>query len=115
YDYALKLFNETPILGIGWREFSQLSAGILNSDRGSHPHNIYFQLLTELGFVGFILFVIPVVYTLVKTIRILMNADSVFSFDMRWKTGLQLSLYIQVFFLLYGITGNLLTDHMYML
>lgn len=115
YDYAFKLFNDTPIFGIGWREFRELSGGILSSNRGSHPHNIYLQLLTELGIVGFILFMIPITYIFIKTIKLLMNAESLFNFDMRWKTALQFSLYIQTFFLLYGITGNLLTDHMYML
>lgn len=115
YDHALKLFNETPILGIGWRQFSQQSVGILNNDRGSHPHNIYFQLLTELGLVGFILFMIPIIYLFYKTIRLLMNVELLFDSDMRWKKGLQFSLYSQAFFLLYGITGNLLTDHMYLI
>lgn len=115
YDYALKLFNDSPILGIGWREFSQLSVGLLNNERGSHPHNIYFQLLTELGLVGFVLFMIPIIYILIKTIKLLINAEVLFSFDLRWRTGLQFSLFSQVFFLLYGMTGNLLTDHMYIL
>src|SRR5699024_6737609 len=58
YEHAFKLFNESPILGIGWRRFQELSVGVINLDRGSHPHNIYFQLLTELGIIGFVLFLI---------------------------------------------------------
>lgn len=115
YEHALKLFNESPILGIGWRRFQELSVGVINLDRGSHPHNIYFQLLTELGIIGFILFMIPVVYVFIRTIRLLMNSDAIFSHDSRWKIALQYSLYVQSFFLLYGITGNLLTDHIFLL
>jgi len=115
YEHALKLFNESPILGIGWRRFQELSVGVINLDRGSHPHNIYFQLLTEIGIVGFILFVIPVVYVFIRTIKLLMNSDAIFSHDSRWKIALQYSLYVQSFFLLYGITGNLLTDHIFLL
>lgn len=115
YDYAFKLFNETPIFGIGWKEFHHLSIGVINQDAGSHPHNIYFQLLTELGLVGFILFMIPITYILFKTIKILMNTKLLFNLDMRWKTVLQFSLFSQMFFLLYGITGNGLTDHVFIL
>lgn len=115
YEHALKLFNEAPILGIGWRGFYESSLGVIRLDKLSHPHNIYIQLLTELGIVGFILFMIPVVFAFIRTIRLLMNADTIFSHDLRWKTVLQYSLYLQTFFLLYGITGNLLTDHIFLL
>src|SRR5699024_11362609 len=74
-----------------------------------------FELLTELGIIGFILFIIPVLYALIKTIILLLNSKEYFSFDTRWKVALQFSLYVQVFFLLYGITGNLLTDHVFLL
>lgn len=115
YEYALNLFNESPILGIGWRRFQEISIGVINIDRGSHPHNIYFQLLTELGIIGFILFMIPVVYVFIRTIKLLLNSDVIFSQDSKWKVALQYSLYVQSFFLLYGITGNLLTDHIFLL
>src|SRR5699024_7296327 len=62
YEKALNLFYENPILGIGWKEFKQLTYGLLSSTSGSHPHNIYIQLLVELGIIGFLLFVIPVIY-----------------------------------------------------
>lgn len=114
YEYALQLFNETPILGIGWRSFSEMSVGVINADRGSHPHNIYFQLLTELGTIGFILFMIPVIYALIKTIKLLLNYSKAFSLNMQWKVILQFSLYLQSFFLLYGLTGNLLTDRLFL-
>lgn len=114
YDYAFQLFNETPILGIGWRTFSEMSVGVLNNDRGSHPHNIYFQLLTELGIIGFILFIIPVIYVLIKTIKLLMNYNITFNSNMHWKFVLQFSLYLQTFFILYGLTGNLLTDRLFL-
>src|SRR5699024_9584960 len=115
YEKALKLFYENPILGIGWREFKELTYGLLTSSSGSHPHNIYLQLITELGLIGFILFIVPVIYMYIKTIKYLLNVDILLQFDEWWKVGLQFSLFVQSFFLLYGLTGNLLTDHMYIL
>jgi len=114
YDYALKHFFENPLFGIGWREFKEISVGVINTNSGSHPHNIYIQLLTELGIPGFILFIIPTIYTLILTIKLLLNYNEIFRGCSKWKFYIQFSLYIQVFFLLYGITGNLLTDHLYL-
>lgn len=114
YDFAFKLFRDNPILGIGWRTYSESSIGVLNADRASHPHNIYIQLLTELGIIGFILFLIPVIYTLIKTTKLLLNYNKFFEGNLQWKFMLQFSLYIQVFFLMYGLTGNLLTDRLYL-
>lgn len=110
YQHALVLLNNSPILGIGWRGFYQSSLGVINSNKFSHPHNIYIQLLTELGVVGFLLFIVPVIYIFIKTIGLLMNLS-----DHEWKSALQFSLYLQSFFLLYGMTGNVLTDHIFLL
>ena len=115
YDYALELFKDNPITGIGWRMFNELTFGFLSSTSGSHPHNIYIQLLTELGIVGFILFIIPVIYVLIKTIKLLMSSEKILNNGDLWKSTLQFSLFTQTFFILYGFTGNLLTDHMYIL
>src|SRR5699024_2768043 len=115
YDYAIELFKDNPITGIGWRMFNELTFGFLSSTSGSHPHNIYIQLLTELGIVGFILFIIPVIYVVIKTIRLLMSSEKILNNGGLWKSALQFSLFTQIFFILYGFTGNLLTDHMYIL
>lgn len=115
YESSLKHFAESPIFGIGWRKFREISIGIINTDFGSHPHNIYLQLLTELGIIGFVLFMIPLIYVFIRTIILLRNASFYFNFDIRWKVVLQYSLYVQFFFLFYGITGNLLTDHIFLI
>lgn len=114
YEYAIELFKEKPILGIGWRTYSEMSVGVINTDRGSHPHNIYIQLLTELGLIGLILFMIPVLFILFKTIKLLMNYNTYFRKNMLWRSLLRYSLYLQFFFLLYGLTGNLLTDRLFL-
>ncbi|MCM3399456.1 O-antigen ligase family protein [Oceanobacillus profundus] len=118
YSYSWELFKENPIIGIGWGEFINNSKGLINSDRGSHPHNIYLQLLTELGLVGFTLFLLPLTYVYYKTVRVLrlvVNNKEYLKDDRQWKTGLQFSLYSQTFFILYGMSGNLLTDHNFLI
>lgn len=117
YKYSWELFTSNPIFGIGWKEFISNSVGLLNIYRGSHPHNIYLQLLTELGIVGFVLFMIPVIYVYLKTFNILrsMSINNSVKFLQNWKHGLQYSFFYQTFFLLYGLTGNLLTDFNFLL
>lgn len=115
YSHSWELFKENFITGIGWKEFRENSLGLINSDRGSHPHNIYLQLLTELGIIGFLLFIIPVLYVYYKTfhlLRVLSLQDNRFN---NWKQGIQFSFFTQTFFLLYGLTGNLLTDFNFLL
>lgn len=115
YNYAINLFREHPIFGIGFRQFRELSAGILRLYKGSHPHNIYIQLLTELGLVGLVLFMLPVIYVYIKTIKMLLTVNSISTLNNKLIVTLQYSLFIQSFFILYGLTGNLLTDHIFLL
>lgn len=46
YRYSWELFKEKPITSIGWKEFRENSIGLINNEKGLHPHNIYIQLLT---------------------------------------------------------------------
>lgn len=115
YSYSWELFLDNPIQGIGWKEFINRSQGIINSDQGSHPHNIYLQLLTELGLFGFLLFIIPLLYVYFKTYRLLRLISTEDNYPRNWKLGVQFSFYSQTFFILYGMTGNLLTDYNFLL
>lgn len=111
YKEAWSNFLENPIFGIGWRQFSEKYMGILINGKKSHPHNIYLQLLAETGIVGFTLFIIPLIYVIIKTIKILsIILEKNKKNEIYWEYSLMYSLYIQIFFILYGLTGNVLTD-----
>lgn len=116
FSHSWELFKENPLVGIGWQNFlNDYSQGLIRSDTGSHPHNIYLQLLTEFGLIGFLLFMIPVVYVYYKTyqlVRLLSNENNSL---IKWKSGVRFSFFSQTFFLLYGLTGNLLTDYNFLL
>lgn len=115
YRYAYELFSDSPITGIGWKEFINHSVGLINSQVGSHPHNIYLQLLTEIGIVGFVLFMVPVIYFYYKTYRLLRFLSINSCKHEKWRYGVQFSFYSQTFFVLYGLTGNLITDYSFLL
>lgn len=115
YDICLRLWRQNPLFGNGWNSFT--NALYLWDDAGDlrrlyaegnllqNAHNVYFQLLAEEGIVGIILFCVAVSDSLVSTIKLLAN-------DYRTDEGrfikytLCFSVGVQVFFLLYGVTGN---------
>ena len=56
---ALKIFNDNALIGIGPKNFrnecKKKKYNISKFSCSTHPHNFYIQLLTETGFLGFLL------------------------------------------------------------
>lgn len=101
FSYAFDLFKQKPILGWGSGAFSNLF------EMGNH--NVYLQLLSENGLVGFAIFVSMLLLNLSTTLRKLKyNIKN--NCPLQNSTHLIFSLYIQVFYLIYGMTGNPLND-----
>ncbi len=104
YAAAWKYFVQNPLFGIGWEK----SPVIIPELHGMHVHNIYIELLIETGIVGFTVFAAFFGYALYTAIR---NARKAKSQDEKTSAGF--CLFMQLFFLLYGITGNPLYDPPY--
>ncbi len=100
-NQAWSYFNDHVLFGIGWANFKNLF--VL---RSTHVHNIYVQLLCETGIVGFVIFVVFFVNNNVRTLRKIKLSEQD-SYEYSW---LMLSLFMQIYFLLYGISGNPLYD-----
>lgn len=111
YLYALGLFRDNPIWGIGWGQFRGATLGHITWVNTVEVHNIYLQLLCEVGVVGFAIMIIPMFGSLVISYRNLRNA----SFDKNWKELTAFSFIYQVFFLLYGIVENPLYDNNFLI
>ena len=99
---ALELFSSNPVIGIGWGGFRY------DSPFQIEAHNVYFQLLAETGVIGTAVYVIlncRLVQLCLKNTRALIKNSS---------RDLVLpsicALFIQVFYLLYSLTGNCLYD-----
>ena len=102
-DQAIEYFKQNPFLGIGWENYKYLF-----TLRRTHVHCIYYQLLCESGIVGFSIFVLFFFANLkrsIKALNISRRNDDINSIN--WY---KLSVFIQVYFLLYGTTGNPLYD-----
>ena len=77
YKSALLMFFDNPIIGIGANNFrklclndkyytlpKQLHYAYKSSSCSTHPHNIYIQILTETGLIGFLIFLLLPIYLL---------------------------------------------------
>lgn len=91
YDEAFSMFRNHKLFGIGFGKFRENS--IYNTD----VHNTYLQILCEQGILGIILFMVPLLVNLLYSIKINKLYDN--------RMG-KVSLFIQLFFSLYGLTGN---------
>lgn len=96
---SLDIFKANPIIGIGWGQF--INKGYLSYN----AHNIYVQLLCETGILGSIAYYCFFIYMFLKTWSLLKSLRE--NNEVSFKTRMLIfSLSYQVFFLLYGFTGN---------
>lgn len=113
HSHAWEQFKLNPLFGNGWGSFRLSTPGSITVEIYQQSHNIYLQLLAETGIFGFIFFMAPVVITLSMTIRGLRGQGNVD--EGKWSALLNFSLAYQLFFLLYGLTGNPLYDVNYLM
>lgn len=68
WDRAIQLWKESPIFGHGWGTYRY---DWVNGYQGESTaaHNVFLQLLSEVGIVGFIVFLIPFIYVLFSLTR----------------------------------------------
>ena len=74
YILALKLFKEKPILGNGPKGFRQYCRRV-NYDPptgicSTHPHNYFFQVLSELGLLGILFYLFGIFFIIFKFIKL---------------------------------------------
>jgi len=107
-EYMMKWWRETTsttVYGIGWGNFRGRIVDYVYVPNG---HCVYRQLLCEEGIIGFAVFV------LLSAITVIMSLRNVLLF--RKKPGTienemaNISLFVQVLFLIYSYTGNALYD-----
>lgn len=102
YSYAIKMFIEKPFLGWGTGAFKVVHSS------STHVHNIYLQLMAENGIIGFLLFISLLSINLTQTLKVIRRTNKNKMSSMFYLT---VSLYFQLFFIIYGITGNPISDN----
>lgn len=93
YQKMIVNFKSSPIIGVG----------IDSKIDGLDGHNIYLQVASETGIFGILVFFIIISYNILITLKYL-KIDTIF------KPYFALSFYMQLIFIIWGITGNPLYD-----
>lgn len=110
WAYAMMLWSHNKLHGIGFGCFPEhIATGGVNLAKYHYiqpwsAHNIYYQMLAEIGTIGTVIFcgvfIIGIIYTmywLKKTQKMKMD---------RYSRIIMVALYCQLWFVLYGFTGN---------
>lgn len=114
FSHAWSTFLANPFFGIGWGNFRTTTIGQVTIMTQMDVHNIYLQLLCETGFVGFMLIMTAFMVTLGSTLKSVRGLQSE-SRGGAWLSLLRYSLGYQLFFLLYGLTGNPLYEPIFLM
>lgn len=104
--YELWMIQQKPWMGWGWRSFRRMAVTDFGHVIPNDGHNIYLQLLAETGIVGFAVFMIFFAANLIIVIRAVSMNNKQKLLNEGEYPYLQLSLCYQMFFLMYGMTGN---------
>lgn len=115
YQLALKLFRTSPVFGIGWGNYRAYSTGVFTAGSTTtyETHNVYLQLLCENGIVGLTGFILATGSVLIYTIRKYARLLKTYGVTAATK-ACKLSLYIQIVFLTYCMSGNPLYDYIFL-
>ena len=114
WTQAIDLFHAHPWIGIGWGDYRTTLLGQKGFFSDFDVHDIYLQLLCETGITGLVLFAVFFVFfwgVTRKLYRLCLAAP-----DPALRSlvpVLHFSILYQTFFLLYGITGNVIYDQHY--
>lgn len=107
WEAAIKIFKEHRISGIGMGCFSSYFDVFFHrfgNLEAYDAHNIYIQMLSEIGLLGISLFIISFIIPLLYSIKLLKNKkikeNKISMYIM------SCSIYLQLWFLIYGFTGN---------
>lgn len=104
YEECIKLFGNKIFFGNGWGYFSYYYEKAIRINNEFHfldAHNVFLQLLCEVGVIGFIFFTGIFFYNLFKSKELS---------DLKTCTFNCFAFGYQIFFLLYCLTGNPLYD-----
>lgn len=103
---AWELFEKAPIFGVGFGQYREYSLNYYSVEYSAH--NVFLQLLAEIGIVGLTVFVVLLLVTLGLTIWSVRKIEG--DRDREKRFALLFSLGCQVYFITYCFTGNPLYD-----
>lgn len=107
YGYALQQFKSSPIVGIGWKVFNQLTTSLYNYSSTHYVNNDYLQILCETGIIGVVCMFVPMYIFFFRSLKTLKNiVKKPELFDIKMKIAIVYSLFIQIYYLIYLFLEN---------
>lgn len=105
WDAAKIIYSQNKSVGIGmgcFRFYFDNNFHRYGNMEAADAHNIYLQMAAEVGYIGASIFIVLFSYSLIRTIKLLKccKNDVVESFICIY------SIFIQIWFIIYGFTGN---------
>lgn len=113
YALAVRYWSTHPLLGTGWGTYKYIYADNFVATDGyalKDAHNVYVQLLCETGIVGILFFLTLFFAFLFFTIRMTLRIQDDRELSQKYSAYLLFSSGMQLFFLMYCISGNALYD-----
>ena len=99
---AWKLFTKYPLFGVGFTNFNEWTVSYFGYPR-SHSVNLdYLQFLCETGIIGFTLMMTPIIFTLVRTVKLGCYAAKE-NLPAKERDLVFFAVYMQFFVLLYAL------------
>lgn len=110
WEYAMTMFHNKPLMGYGYGSYNKFASEIgvvLTESRiwESHAHNVYYQLLSEMGIVGLITFLLMNVATIAAFFKLYKCRNGLSQDSYKF---LFIGINIVIVCLVYGLTGNVI-------
>lgn len=105
WHYALQLFNRQPVIGYGYGTYNEACLTV-GYPAKYYAHNVYIQMLAEVGIVGTAIMVALMIVNLYVTLKYVLKRKWL-RYDRDYELAL-FSLFMQVMIIIYGLSGNVL-------
>ena len=70
YEVGIKMYNRNKVFGVGLKNFRhEIFKDEYNNAGSNHPHQFHFEILAELGFIGYLSFICFFLFNLYLSIK----------------------------------------------
>lgn len=108
FQNAIDLWNNNPVIGIGWGNFKYLVSQSLWYS-GYDVHNCYLQILCENGIVGAIFFYILTIVSIYRFVKCVKKTRDDGD-NSKYKLAI-IAAYVQIFFIIYSFVEPILYEY----
>lgn len=110
WEKAIEMYNKKPFFGYGYGTYNTYTkySGVILSATGewnAYAHNIYYQMLGEIGIIGMTIFIIMLLDTILQAVKLYKFRKNM---EDRDRKLLFIGISIIIMNLIYGYSGNII-------